>query len=96
MISRTYFYHEVVRQNVITENSEVKLSSSLESPDIDQIAAEFIKAGGRTIPCEFLQLIISIGIRKNCLRSGRSRSLYLSIRRMIKQYVVIIEVYHFC
>jgi len=31
------------------------------SPGIDHIAAELIKAGGRTIPCEILKLIISIG-----------------------------------
>jgi hypothetical protein len=30
------------------------------SPDIDQIPAEFIKAGGRTIFCEIHKLIISI------------------------------------
>ena len=30
------------------------------------------------------------------MRSGRSRSLYLFIRRVIKQIVVIIEAFHFC
>jgi len=30
------------------------------------------------------------------MRSGRSRSLYLFIRRVIKEIVVIIEAYHFC
>ena len=39
---------------------------------------------------------ILFGIRRNCLRSGRSRSLYLFIRRMIKQTAVIIGAYHFC
>ena len=37
-----------------------------------------------------------VGIRRNCLRSGRNRSFYLSIRRAIRQIVVIIEIYHFC
>ena len=41
-------------------------------------------------------LLILFEIRKNCQRSGRSRSLYLSIRRAIKQIVVVIEAYHFC
>ena len=36
------------------------------------------------------------GIKRNCLRSGRSRSLYLSIRRGIKQTVITIGAYHFC
>jgi hypothetical protein len=35
------------------------------------------------------------GIRRNCLSSGKSQLLYLFIRRVIKQNVVIIEVYHF-
>jgi len=30
------------------------------SPGVDQITAEFIKAGGRTICCEIHKLIISI------------------------------------
>ena len=43
-----------------------------------------------------INLLILFGIRRNCLRSGRSRSLYLSIRRTIEQIVVIIGAYHFC
>jgi len=43
-----------------------------------------------------INLLILIGIRKNCLRSVRSRSLYLSIRRVIKQTAIIIGAYHFC
>ena len=43
-----------------------------------------------------INLLRLFGIRRNCLRSGRSRSLYLSIRRAIKQTVVIIGAYHFC
>ena len=57
---------------------------SHKSPGIDQIPAEFIKAGGRTIRCEIHKLIISIGIRRNYLRSGRSQSLYFSITRALK------------
>jgi hypothetical protein len=65
------------------------------SPGIDQIPAELVKAGGRAIRCGIHKLIL-FGIRRNCLRSGKSRPLYLSIRRVIKQTVVITEVYHFC
>jgi len=43
-----------------------------------------------------IQLLILLGIRRNCLRSERSRSLYLSIRKVINQIVVIIEEYHSC
>jgi len=63
---------------------------SHKSPDIIQIAAELNKAGGRTIGIEIQKLISSIGIRRNSLRSGSGRSLYLSIRRTTEQIVVII------
>jgi hypothetical protein len=66
-----------------------------QSAGIDQVPAELIKAGGITIHSEIHKLIVS-GIRRNCLRSGRSRSLYLSIRRVIKQTVVFIGAYYFC
>jgi len=66
-----------------------------ESPGTDQILGEFIKAVGRTICYEIHKLTVSI-LNKECLKNGRSRSLYLFIRRAIKQTVVIIEAYHFC
>jgi hypothetical protein len=65
-------------------------------PGIDQIPAELFKARCRTICSEIINLLILFGIRRNCLRSERSRTLYLFIRRAIKQIVVIIEAYHFC
>jgi hypothetical protein len=42
-----------------------------------------------------INLLILFGVRRNCLRSGRSRLFYLSIRELIKQTVVIIGAYHF-
>jgi hypothetical protein len=66
------------------------------SPGIDQIPAELIKAGGKTIRYEIHKIITSIWNRDNCLGSARNRSLYLSIRRAIKHIVVIIKAYHFC
>jgi hypothetical protein len=42
-----------------------------------------------------INLLILSRIRGNFLSSGRSQSLYLFIRRVIKQIVVIIESYHF-
>jgi hypothetical protein len=39
-----------------------------------------------------INLLILFGIRMDCLRSGRSRSLYLFIRRVLKQTVVIRDV----
>jgi hypothetical protein len=66
------------------------------SPAADQIPAELIKEGGRTIQCEIHKFIKLFGIRKNCFRSGRSRSQYRPIGRAIKQSAVIIGAYHFC
>jgi len=43
------------------------------SPGIDQIPAELIEAGGRTIAVRFIKLF-PFGIRRNCLKNGRSRS----------------------
>ena len=65
------------------------------SPGIDQIPAELIKARGRTIHSKSINILILFGIR-NCLRSGRNRSLYLFIRKVIKQIAVITEAYQFC
>ena len=65
------------------------------SPDTDQIPAELIKAGGRVIRCKILNFLIPFRIRRNNLRTGRSLILYLFIRMMINQIVVIIEAYHF-
>jgi hypothetical protein len=54
------------------------------SPGIDQIPAEFVKEGGRTIGLEQFSLrsvilLILFRIRRNCLRIGRSRSFYVFI-----------------
>jgi hypothetical protein len=60
-------------------------------PGVDQIPAELIKAGVKQFTLRSINLLILFGIRRICLRSGRSQTLYLSIRRAIKQIVVIIE-----
>jgi hypothetical protein len=67
------------------------------SPDVDQVPGESIKAEVEQFAMRStsINLLILSGIRKKCLRSGRSRSFYLSVRRTIKQTVVIIEAYHF-
>jgi hypothetical protein len=65
------------------------------SPGTDHIPAELIKAGGRKIRSDIHNLLNSIW-NKVGLRSGRSLSLCLFFRRVIKQTLVIIEAYHFC
>ena len=69
---------------------------SHKSPGIDRIPAQLIKVGGRTMRSDIhklrnVKLLILFGITTNCLRIGRSRSLYLSIRRAIKQTVLTLR-----
>ena len=63
-----YFPADAFEVAMVTEKFKTH-----KSPDIDQIPAEFIKAGGRTIRCEIQNLLIISGIRRNFLKSGRSR-----------------------
>jgi len=88
----------------VPEPSAVEVELDIEklkcqtSPGIDQIPAELIKAGVEQFAVRSINLLFLFGIRRNCLRSGRNLSLYLCIRRTIKQIVVItcIGAYHFC
>jgi hypothetical protein len=57
---------------------------------------KWLRYGVEQFALRYINLLILFLKRRNCLRSGKSRSLYLSIRRTIKQTVVIIEAYHFC
>jgi hypothetical protein len=43
------------------------------SPGINQIGTEFIKAGCGKLALRFINLLCLFRIRRNCLRSGRSR-----------------------
>jgi hypothetical protein len=63
---------------------------------VDEIPAELIKARGRTIFCEIYKLIISIWNKVELPEEWKSRSLYLSIGRAMKQILVIIGAYQFC
>ena len=66
------------------------------SPGIDQIPVEMIKVEDTKIRYRSINVLILFGIRRNYLTSVRSPSFYLSIRKMIKQILVITEKYHFC
>ena len=54
-----------------------------------------LKQGVEQFVVRFINLLFLFGIRRNCLRSERSQSYYLSIRRTIKQIVVVKGAYHF-
>jgi hypothetical protein len=47
---------------------------SHKSPGIDQIPAELIKVGVGQFAVRFINILLLYGIRRNCLKSGRSRS----------------------
>jgi hypothetical protein len=53
------------------------------SPVMDPVLAEMIKAGLGQFSLRSINLLILMGYRRNCPRSGRSRSLYLFIRKVI-------------
>jgi len=61
----------------------------------DQIPAE-LRHGVEQFAMRSINLLFLFGIRRNCLRSGRSRPFYLSIRSAINQCVVIIGANHIC
>ena len=58
--------------------SEVELAieklRSHRSPGINQIPPELVNAGVRQFAVRFINLLFLFGIRRNCLRSGRSCS----------------------
>jgi hypothetical protein len=87
-----------LQKHLVPEPSAFEVELAIEklkshkSPGIDQIPAEWIKARLEKFSMRSINLFL-FGIRRNCLRSGRSRLFYPSIRRVI---VVIIGSYHFC
>jgi len=60
-----------------------KLKSN-KSPGIDQIPAE-LRQGAEQFAMRSINLLFLFGIRRNCLRNGRSQSLYPSVRRAINK-----------
>jgi hypothetical protein len=62
------------------------------SPGIDQVLAKLIKAGGCKICSKIHELTIFFlfGTKRTFPNRGKSQSLYISIRRVIKQNVATI------
>jgi len=65
------------------------------SSGIDQTPANCLKQGVEHFARRSINLLIIFRLRRNCLESVGSRSLYLFIRRVIKQSVVNIEARQF-
>jgi len=64
----------VSERNAFEVKLDIEKLKNHKSPGIDQISAELIKAGSRTIRGEIHKLIILFVIRRNWLLKGRSRS----------------------
>jgi hypothetical protein len=64
------------------------------SPGSDQIPAELIQAGVKYYCLRSTISLLLFRIRKNCLISGRSLSLYQFTKRVTKLTVIIIVGYH--
>ena len=83
--------HTHTAEPLVAEPSVFEFEMAIEklkrhkSPGVDQIPGELIKAEDRTIALRSVKLFIRFGKRRIRLRSGRSQTLYLSIRRGIKQ-----------
>jgi hypothetical protein len=65
------------------------------SPVLIKSQQNWLWQGGDQLDMRSINFSIIFGIWRNSLWSGSSRSLYLSVRSVIKQIVVIIEAYHF-
>ena len=66
------------------------------SPGTDQIQQHWFCRGVEQFAMRYINLFILFGIRMNCQRNGRSQSLCLFLKILIKQTVVTIEAYHIC
>ena len=65
-------------------------------PGIDQIPAELIKAGGRTIRSEIYELIISIWNREKLPDEWKESIIVPICKKSDKIDCIIIGAYHFC
>ena len=63
---------------------------------IDQISAELIKAGGKTICSEICKLINYIWNEEELPVEWKESIMYLLLIKVIKQNVAVIEAYQFC
>ena len=88
-----------IQQSLVPEPcaSEFKMATGKlrhKSPGTDHIPAELMQ-GVKKFGLRSINLLILFEIRRNCPRSGRSWSLYLFIKRVLNQTVLIIEAHLF-
>jgi hypothetical protein len=94
-------------ESLVPEPSAFEVKMAIEklkrykSPVTNQIPAELIKAGGRTIRAEVHKLINSVWNKKELPEQWKESIIVSIIRMVIKQIVALrhleqIEAYHFC
>ena len=66
------------------------------SPGIDQISAELMKAGDRTICSAIHKLIISIWNKEKLPEEWKEPIIVPIYKKGVKQFVITIEAYHYC
>jgi len=62
---------------------------SHKSPDVDQILAELIKAGGKTVPCDIHTLIFAVWNKEVWPEEWKDSIIVPIYKKMTKQIVVI-------
>jgi hypothetical protein len=77
----------------VVEIATAKLKG-YKTPDIDQISAELIQAGGKQLCSKIHKLINAIWNKEEFLSSGRNVLFYLFTRSVVKMTVAIIKAYH--
>jgi hypothetical protein len=75
---------------------DIEKRKNHKSPGTDQIPAELIKAGCKTIRCEIYKLSTSILNMEKLPEEWKESIIAPIYKRAIKQTVVIIVAYHFC
>jgi len=62
----------VLQPSAFEVETAIEKLKRYKSPGIDEVLVELIKAVGEQFTSKSINLLILLGIRRNCLRSGRS------------------------
>ena len=88
--------HLVPEPSAFEVELAVEKLKSHKSPGIDQIPADLIKEGGRTIRYQIHKLIVSIWNKEELSEEWKESIIVPIHKKGLKQIVVIIGAYHFC
>jgi hypothetical protein len=86
----------VPEPSVFEVEMTIEKSKRYKSPGIDRIPAELLKAGDSKVYSQIHKSINSVWNKEKLPEQWKGQSLYIFIRRVIKQILVIIVAYHSC